>query len=125
MDNPHRIADDLQYFKPNKINRLINTQKFFDLLSDGKISLGAILPCLLNTSLGWVVGGKIYEPHKDSGFYLQAGKFSQATAILGNQRFFQPVTGLYEDARGTGVRGALRSTRQTCEVWTSAGAFAI
>ncbi|XP_070075751.1 uncharacterized protein [Drosophila takahashii] len=46
---------------PHRIDLLISTQEFFDLLSNGKISLGPGLPCLVNTALGWIVGGKVSD----------------------------------------------------------------
>ncbi|XP_075157719.1 uncharacterized protein LOC142230985 [Haematobia irritans] len=50
---------DPQFYLPQRIDLLISADVFFDLLLDGKIYLGDGLPYLVNTALGWVVGGKI------------------------------------------------------------------
>ncbi|XP_037958187.1 uncharacterized protein LOC119687775 [Teleopsis dalmanni] len=51
------LADPL-FFKPQHIDLLISTQGFFELILDGKIALGTSLSCLLNTELGWIIGGQ-------------------------------------------------------------------
>ncbi|XP_037959088.1 uncharacterized protein LOC119688482 [Teleopsis dalmanni] len=51
------LADPL-FFKPQHIDLLISTQGFFELILDGKIALGTSLPSLLNTELGWIIGGQ-------------------------------------------------------------------
>ncbi|XP_041675447.1 uncharacterized protein LOC121530426, partial [Drosophila eugracilis] len=52
---------DPGFYMTHRIVLLISTQAFFDLLSNGKISLGPGLPCLVNTALGWIVGGKVSD----------------------------------------------------------------
>ncbi|XP_052849037.1 uncharacterized protein LOC128260256 [Drosophila gunungcola] len=52
---------DPGFYMPHKIDLLISTQEFFDLLLNGKISLDPGLPCLVNTALGWIVGEKVSE----------------------------------------------------------------
>ncbi|XP_073819974.1 uncharacterized protein [Musca autumnalis] len=51
-----KLADPL-FYKPQRIDVLLSAEVFFDLLIDGKISLGNGLPCLTNTVFGWIVGG--------------------------------------------------------------------
>ncbi|XP_073843780.1 uncharacterized protein [Musca autumnalis] len=51
-----KLADPL-LFKPQPIDVLLSAEVFFDLLLDGRISLGNRLPCLTNTVFGWIVGG--------------------------------------------------------------------
>lgn len=48
---------DPHFYLPQRIDLLLSCEIFFNLLLDGKISLGVGLPCLTNTSLGWIVGG--------------------------------------------------------------------
>ncbi|XP_073845474.1 uncharacterized protein [Musca autumnalis] len=50
------LADPL-FYKPQPIDVLLSAEVFFDLLLDGRISLGNGLPCLTNTVFGWIVGG--------------------------------------------------------------------
>ncbi|XP_073835665.1 uncharacterized protein isoform X2 [Musca autumnalis] len=50
------LADPL-FYKPQRIDVLLSAEVFFDLLLDGRISLGNDLPCLTNTVFGWIVGG--------------------------------------------------------------------
>ncbi|XP_073831766.1 uncharacterized protein [Musca autumnalis] len=50
------FADPL-FYKPQRIDVLLSAEVFFDLLIDGRISLGNGLPCLTNTVFGWIVGG--------------------------------------------------------------------
>ena len=51
-----QLADPL-FYKPQKIDLLISTEIFFDLLLHGKLSLGDGMPTLVNTVFGWIVGG--------------------------------------------------------------------
>jgi len=41
------------FCKPSKVDILIRTEEFFELLEEGKISVGHNLPYLQNSSLGW------------------------------------------------------------------------
>lgn len=50
------LADPL-FYKPQHVDLLISTEIFFDLLLDGRMSLGDGMPSLTNTQFGWVVGG--------------------------------------------------------------------
>ncbi|XP_073814286.1 uncharacterized protein isoform X1 [Musca autumnalis] len=50
------LADPL-FYKPQRIDVLLSAEIFFDLLLDGRISLGNGLPHLTNTVFGWIVGG--------------------------------------------------------------------
>lgn len=53
---------DYCFHKPQKVDILIGTGIFFELLAEGKISLGDQQPTLVNTSLGWIVGGNLSIP---------------------------------------------------------------
>ncbi|XP_036347074.1 uncharacterized protein LOC118756415 [Rhagoletis pomonella] len=53
---------DPYFYKPQRIDVLLNAEIFFDSLQDGKISLGQGLPCLHNSKLGWIVGGNFEMP---------------------------------------------------------------
>lgn len=53
-----KLADP-QFYKPQRIDLLLCSEIFFELILDGKISLGNGLPYIINTSLGWVVGGGV------------------------------------------------------------------
>ncbi|XP_075160828.1 uncharacterized protein LOC142233707 [Haematobia irritans] len=50
---------DPHFFVPQRIEVLIGSEVFFDLLIEGKIVLGEGLPVLTNTVLGWIVAGTI------------------------------------------------------------------
>ncbi|XP_075157710.1 uncharacterized protein LOC142230976 [Haematobia irritans] len=50
------LADPL-FFKPQHIDILLSAEVFFDLLLDGRISLGYGMPNLTNTVFGYIVGG--------------------------------------------------------------------
>ena len=55
-----QLADE-KFFKAHKIDLLIGTDVFFDVLSVGQIKLGVNLPKLQKTLLGWIATGK-YDP---------------------------------------------------------------
>ncbi|XP_073820359.1 uncharacterized protein [Musca autumnalis] len=54
---PNIELADPWFYKPQHIDVLLSAEVFFDLMLDGKISLGNGLPCLTNTVFGWIVGG--------------------------------------------------------------------
>ncbi|XP_065372316.1 uncharacterized protein LOC135964147 [Calliphora vicina] len=58
IPNGLELADP-QFHIPQRIDMLFSSEIFFELLLDGKISLGAGLPNLINTSLGWIIGGSV------------------------------------------------------------------
>ncbi|XP_046810021.1 uncharacterized protein LOC124420605 [Lucilia cuprina] len=60
-----QLADPL-FYKPQRIDLLISTEIFFDLLLEGRISLGHGMPCLVNTVFGWIVGGKFNDQKNPS-----------------------------------------------------------
>nr|CAH7762481.1 unnamed protein product [Callosobruchus chinensis] len=53
---------DPDFDTPQSIDILIGANAFWDLLSQGRISLGAHLPVLHNTHLGWVIAGAMDIP---------------------------------------------------------------
>nr|CAH7744421.1 unnamed protein product [Callosobruchus chinensis] len=53
---------DPDFDTPQSIDILIGANAFWDLLSQGRISLGAHLPVLHNTLLGWVIAGAMDIP---------------------------------------------------------------
>ncbi|XP_067641701.1 uncharacterized protein [Eurosta solidaginis] len=59
---PNVNLADPYFFKPHKIDLLIGTDIFFELLDEGKLSLDGNQCLIVNTLLGWIVGGK-YENH--------------------------------------------------------------
>ncbi|XP_055543544.1 uncharacterized protein LOC129729089 [Wyeomyia smithii] len=62
---PHSIplADPL-FHRPGKVDVLLGTEIFFQLLEPGQIILSPdnSLPTLQNTKLGWVIAGRYHEP---------------------------------------------------------------
>ncbi|XP_073838259.1 uncharacterized protein isoform X2 [Musca autumnalis] len=54
---PNIELADPWFYKPQHIDVLLSAEVFFDLMLDGKISLGNGLPCVTNTVFGWIVGG--------------------------------------------------------------------
>jgi len=61
IPNNIEFADPL-FFTPHKVDVLISSEIFFDLLLNEKISLGANKPSLINTTLVWIVGGSYSTP---------------------------------------------------------------
>lgn len=57
---------DPDYNSPGRVDLLLGADAFWDLLSEGQIKLGKNLPCLQNTSFGWIVSGRVpnqgYQP---------------------------------------------------------------
>ncbi|XP_017494101.1 PREDICTED: uncharacterized protein LOC108382220, partial [Rhagoletis zephyria] len=54
---------DESFNKSRRVDLLLGTETFFDLLSVGQIKLGANIPTLQKTLLGWVVSGR-YQNHQ-------------------------------------------------------------
>lgn len=50
------LADPI-FFKPQRIDILLNTEIFFESLLGGHILIGNAMPRLTNTAFGWIVGG--------------------------------------------------------------------
>ncbi|XP_037930221.1 uncharacterized protein LOC119664950 [Teleopsis dalmanni] len=80
------LADPL-FFKPQHIDLLISTQGFFELILDGKISLGTSLPCLLNTELGWIIGGQYKNTPTDRALTCNYIQSSNIDSML--QKFWK------------------------------------
>ncbi|XP_053956126.1 uncharacterized protein LOC128861768 [Anastrepha ludens] len=59
------LADE-NFFKPTRVDLLIGTEIFFDILSIGQIKLAPGLPSLQKTLLGWVVSGRYQRPTENS-----------------------------------------------------------
>ncbi|XP_054745898.1 uncharacterized protein LOC129250288 [Anastrepha obliqua] len=59
------LADE-NFFKPTRVDLLIGTEIFFDILSIGQIKLAPGLPSLQKTLLGWVVSGRYQRPIENS-----------------------------------------------------------
>ncbi|XP_073831861.1 uncharacterized protein [Musca autumnalis] len=66
-----QLADE-SFYKSNKIDLLVGTETFFDILSVGQIKLGPNLPKLQKTLLGWIVTGRYNtsRPNNINGSYL-------------------------------------------------------
>lgn len=75
-----QLADPL-FFKPQRIDMLISTEIFFNLLLDGRIYLGHGMPCLVNTVFGWVVGGKFNAQSSSSALTCNLAIDSSADAV--------------------------------------------
>lgn len=48
---------DSSFCDPGKIDVLIGTQYFYDIIKSGKVSLGTDKPSMLESKLGWIVAG--------------------------------------------------------------------
>lgn len=59
-----QLADEY-FYKSKRIDVLLGTESFFNILSIGQLRLGDSLPCLQKTLLGWVVSGR-YKPSTNS-----------------------------------------------------------
>ncbi|XP_072399471.1 uncharacterized protein [Diabrotica undecimpunctata] len=53
-----KLSDPL-FYSPNEIDMLIGVTLFWDLILDGKITIGKNKPIFQNTKLGWIVSGAI------------------------------------------------------------------
>ncbi|KAI8116339.1 hypothetical protein CVS40_11578 [Lucilia cuprina] len=53
---------DPEFYKPQKVDFLIGSEMFFELLCVGQIKSNPSLPVLQKTSLGWIVAGKYNQP---------------------------------------------------------------
>ena len=62
---PNTQLADEHFFKSKRIDLLIGTETFFDILSVGQIKLGPNLPTLQKTLFGWIVAGH-YNPNHSS-----------------------------------------------------------
>nr|CAH7755986.1 unnamed protein product [Callosobruchus chinensis] len=61
------ILADPEFHTPAAIGMLLGGEIFWDLLCQGKISLGKNKPVLKETSLGWIIAGQIGGSRPDSG----------------------------------------------------------
>lgn len=50
---------DPRFYEPSRIDMLIGAEMFFELIQAGKCQMSPDLPVLQESSLGWLVGGKI------------------------------------------------------------------
>ncbi|XP_055612492.1 uncharacterized protein LOC129759094 [Uranotaenia lowii] len=55
-----RLADP-KFFEPNRIDMLIGSEMFYDLMEAGKIRMSAELPLLQESRLGWLVAGPVHS----------------------------------------------------------------
>ena len=56
VTNNLKLADNT-YFRPSQVDILIGGEFFLSLLEPQKIELGASLPSLHDTKLGWIISG--------------------------------------------------------------------
>ncbi|XP_066145931.1 uncharacterized protein [Euwallacea fornicatus] len=62
---PHNIQlADPTYYNPAEIEILLGADIYYNLITDGNIKLGAQLPVLQNTRLGYIIAGKVEQPVK-------------------------------------------------------------
>ncbi|XP_065078529.1 uncharacterized protein LOC135701618 [Ochlerotatus camptorhynchus] len=67
---------DPRFFCREKVDMLIGGELFFDILKPDHLSLGANLPQLRDTHLGWVVAGVINEPYVSNAAIQHANSAS-------------------------------------------------
>ena len=65
------VLADPEFNRPQRIDLLIGTESFFELLSIGQIKLGASSPILQKTLLGWTVSGKCEASRNSSSRVCQ------------------------------------------------------
>jgi len=93
------LADPL-FFKPQKIDILLSTLEFFELLTGGKLSLGPGLPCLLNTILGWIIGGQVVDnPQSRAKANVLMCKISQSQQLDENLKRFWEIESFPESSQ--------------------------
>lgn len=82
IPNGIELADS-QLFIAQRIDILICSEIFFELLLDGKISLGSGYPNLINTFLGWFVGGNLTSQRKNRSIsYYMVTKSDNLGSLL-------------------------------------------
>ncbi|KAJ8976397.1 hypothetical protein NQ317_003947 [Molorchus minor] len=60
LDIPENIMlADPSFFKPSKIDLLLGSDIYFDIITPGLIKLGDQLPTLQNSYLGWIIAGPV------------------------------------------------------------------
>jgi len=93
------LADTL-FFKPQKIDILLSTQEFFALLTGEKFSLGPGLSCLLNTTLGWIIGGQVVDNPRSRGkANVLMCKISQSQKLNENLKRFWEIDSFPESSQ--------------------------
>lgn len=62
LNIPHNIQlADPNFFHPSEVDMLLGAELFYDLLCYNNIKLGPEKPMLVETKLGWVVAGRLYN----------------------------------------------------------------
>lgn len=80
------LADPM-FMNPSQVDLLLGADLYYELLSHGVIRLGKDLPTLINTALGWIVGGSLaqsFPPQEsiDSCSHLNVSLLTQARPNL-------------------------------------------
>ena len=60
----HIKLADPDFFESKRVDLLLGVSIFYELLENGKINLKIGLPTLLNTKIGWIVGGEVKNIQK-------------------------------------------------------------
>lgn len=103
-----QLADPL-FYKPQRIDLLLNSEVFFAMLLNGRISLGDNKPCLVNTVFGWIVGGKFTSQTTSSPLTCNLALYSSTETLDNTLKKFWEVE---EYASGSEIHS---EEEQLCE----------
>jgi len=110
------LADPL-FFKPQTIYILLSTHEFFELLTGEKLSLGPGLPCLLNTTLGWIIGGQVVDnPQSRARANVFMCKISQSQQLNENLKRFWEIESLPESSQNQYTTEEEECDRHFCKI---------
>jgi len=110
------LADPL-FFKPQTIYILLSTHEFFELLTGEKLSLGPGLPCLLNTTLGWIIGGQVVDnPQSRARANVFMCKISQSQQLNENLKRFWEIESFPESSQNQYTTEEEECDRHFCKI---------
>jgi len=110
------LADPL-FFKPQKIYILLCTQEFLELITGGKLSLRPGLPCLLNTTLGWIIGGQVVDnPQSTAKANVLMCKISQSQQLDENLKRFWEIESFPESSQNQYTTEEEECDRHFCKI---------
>lgn len=69
------ILADPNFYKPQQIDMLLGAEIFYDILLEGRCTLGENLPILQQTKFGWTIAGKIPNSLEDENEFTEINTF--------------------------------------------------
>lgn len=78
---------DPSFYQSSKIDMLIGTEWFYNIMKPGKIELGPNNPCMYESELGWIVAGSYYESGKKVCQNSPQNNFAITTTSESHKKF--------------------------------------